>query len=160
MDTYPIVIHDKRAGTLQVRAEGLMTEFSGSAADGGELVRLSVYGGGREGYLGVMCPDRAGWLTIRRRLSRAAMAGFPGEIEYAAPAGLRREEPPPERYAPEPESAGDEDMLWFSTPDGTLTAFDGKRCLVALPASQARLPRGAQALRRLIGGREYVVFPR
>ena len=78
----------ERVGTLKVEREGLMTVFDASAADNGELFRISVYGGGGEGYLGMMWPEN-GVLRLVKRLSRAAMAEFPAEIEYAGPSGRR-----------------------------------------------------------------------
>lgn len=174
METYPIVLENKRAGTLEVERRGLMTVFSAILQDRGRLVRLSCYGEGREGYLGVMAPDGAGNITLRRSLSRADMRDFPKEIEYAAPAGeaIRRavsgeEKKPdtavrPERVeepaaSPETEEG---DILWFSAPDGTLSTFDGKRSLIALPAEDARVPRGSEGIVRRINGQEYIVFPR
>ena len=52
LETYAIVIEGHRAGTLSVERKGLLTVFDGTAQDTGELVRLSVYGGGRECDLG------------------------------------------------------------------------------------------------------------
>ena len=79
---YPIMIGGKESGKLTVSSAGLMTGFEGSCFDGGELVRLSVYGEGVEGYLGVMLP-KAGQLRISKKLSRAALENFPNRIEYA-----------------------------------------------------------------------------
>jgi hypothetical protein len=88
MSEYPIMTEGERVGTLKVEREGLMTVFDASAADNGELFRISVYGGGGEGYLGMMWPEN-GVLRLVKRLSRAAMAEFPAEIEYAGPSGRR-----------------------------------------------------------------------
>ena len=88
MSEYPIMTEGERVGTLKVEREGLMTVFDASAADNGELFRISVYGGGGEGYLGMMWPEN-GVLRFVKRLSRAAMAEFPAEIEYAGPSGRR-----------------------------------------------------------------------
>ena len=52
----------------------------------------NVYGGGKEGYLGVMTPEN-GVLTLHRRLTRAALAAFPAEIELAAEAGRNTSAP-------------------------------------------------------------------
>ena len=173
MESYAIVRDGHRAGTLTVEQKGLLTGFDGVLQNTGELVRLSVYGGGREGYLGVMTP-RDGALHLRRALSRAALRDFPAEIEYAGVSGggaapLAERSQPQEgmREAEEKREAKEtadnaevDDLLWFSAPDGTLSAFDGRRLLVALPAERARLPRGAEAALRWIAGREYIVFPR
>ena len=65
---------------------------------------------------------------------------------------LREPEPEPE---PEPEDG----LIWYSSPDGTLSAHDGRRLLVALPADDARVPAWAGDVMRYINGRKYVVFP-
>jgi hypothetical protein len=49
-----------------------------------------------------------------------------------------------------PPPRADEVLLWFSTPDGVLTAFDGRRSLIAVPADGITVPEG---LRRKIDGR-------
>ena len=86
LGTYPIFINGEETGTLTVGQEGLMTVFEARCADPGELLRLSVYGE-KEGYLGVMMPDGAGNVELRKRLSRAALEGFPREPRFAGPAG-------------------------------------------------------------------------
>ena len=47
-----------------------------------------------------------------------------------------------------------------ASPDGTLSRFDGRRLLVALPSENVRVPDWAQGVVQYINGREYVVFPR
>ena len=54
----------------------------------------------------------------------------------------------------------DDGVLWYSSPDGTLSRFDGRRLLVALPSENVRVPDWAQGVVQYINGREYVVFPR
>lgn len=191
---YPIVLGGETRGEVRVFPEGLMTVFEAAAEDPGYMLRLSVYGGGAEGYLGVMAPDGEGRVSLRRRLSRAALAGFPDPVEFAAPAGGLPVPPPmpeepdaPEESAPaedepapepdpsdgaedgpaaspspeaQPPPVTEEDTLWFTTPDGALTTFDGRRSLVALPAGDVRLPDWAAGAERVINGRKYVVFPR
>ena len=155
-------------GELRVTRRGALTLFEAEAEDGGGILRLSVYGGGREGYLGVMSPSGEGRVALRRQLSRAALRDFPEQIEYAAPAGaapaVTEPEPGPEpESAPEPEPGQDEGpeggLIWYSSPDGTLSAHDGRRLLVALPADDARVPAWAGDVVRSINGRKYVVFP-
>ena len=156
---------------------GLMTVFEAEAENPGGILRLSVYGEGCEGYLGVMSPGGNGELYLRRSLSRAALKGIPENIEYAGPAGELRAKPEPEpepmpepapelkpepipepRSEPEPAQM-DDDTLWYSSPDGTLSTFDGRRMLIAIPAEDPHLPPGAETLVRNINGRKYVVFP-
>lgn len=166
--TYPLLIDGRESGELRVTRRGALTLFEAEAEDGGGILRLSVYGGGREGYLGVMSPSGEGRVALRRQLSRAALRDFPEHIEYAAPAGaapaVTEPEPGPEpESAPEPEPGPDEGpeggLIWYSSPDGTLSAHDGRRLLVALPADDARVPAWAGDVVRSINGRKYVVFP-
>ena len=149
---YPLLIDGRESGELRVTRRGALTLFEAEAEDGGGILRLSVYGGGREGYLGVMSPSGEGRVALRRQLSRAALRDFPEQIEYAAPAGaapaVTEPEPGPEpESAPEPEPGQDEGpeggLIWYSSPDGTLSAHDGRRLLVALPADDARVPAWA-----------------
>ena len=165
---YPLLIDGRESGELRVTRRGALTLFEAEAEDGGGILRLSVYGGGREGYLGVMSPSGEGRVALRRQLSRAALRDFPEQIEYAAPAGaapaVTEPEPGPEpESAPEPEPGQDEGpeggLIWYSSPDGTLSAHDGRRLLVALPADDARGPAWAGDVVRYINGRKYVVFP-
>lgn len=165
---YPLLIDGRESGELRVTRRGALTLFEAEAEDGGGILRLSVYGGGREGYLGVMSPSGEGRVALRRQLSRAALRDFPEQIEYAAPAGaapaVTEPEPGPEpESTPEPEPGQDEGpeggLIWYSSPDGTLSAHDGRRLLVALPADDARVPAWAGDVVRSISGRKYVVFP-
>ncbi|NCB51832.1 MAG: hypothetical protein EOM54_08135 [Clostridia bacterium] len=165
MDEYPVMAGGARVGTLKVTQKGLLTVFDASAIDNGEVFRISVYGGGEEGYLGVMWPEK-GALRLIKRFSRAAMADFPEVIEYAGQSGERSSPPSPsgaqpavprqdERVMPE---CGD--TLWYSAPDGTLSTFDGQRLLIAMPADEVSVPKGSEGVLRRINGREYIVFPR
>ena len=159
-ETYPIIFSGETTGTLTMTRRGLFTEFTARCADPGALVRLSVYGGGREGYLGVMEPQN-GTLTLRRRLTRAAMEGFPPQIEYAAAAG---EKPAPTgTAAPEPEPPPrprepNTDLIWYRAGDGSLvTTWEGKQYR-AVPMAAWGLPLERAVERRVIEGTEYAVF--
>lgn len=58
--------------------------------------------------------------------------------------------------APPPSSVSQDALRWFARPDGSLTAFDGRRSLVALPAALRHEAPGARLLR--LNGRDYLVF--
>ena len=111
---YPVTIGGETRGELQVSKDGAVWLFEAEAEDPGGLLRLSVYGEGREGYLGVMSPGRGGRVKLRKRLSRTDLRGFPEKIEYAAPAGQLAVEAKPE---PEPEvpqqTPGGGETLWY-----------------------------------------------
>lgn len=162
-ESWPVMFGGREIGSLRAHARGAMTVFEAEAADPGGVLRLSVYGGGREGYLGVMSPAGEGRVALRRSLSRAVLRGFPERIEYAAPSGEAAPAPEPEKPAPEPvsepEPEPEDGLIWYSSPDGTLSAHDGRRLLVALPADDARVPAWAGDVVRYINGRKYVVFP-
>ncbi len=86
-ETYPLILDGTRAGEVIVRREGGWTVFDVRSVMLPDVVRVSVYGGGREGYLGVLAPE-GDQLTLHRRLSRSAMRDFPAAIESAGRSGL------------------------------------------------------------------------
>lgn len=173
---YPLLLGGEPAGRLSVERQGLYTYMEAVTDRGGSLLRVWVQGGGQEAYLGVMQPWNGG-MFLRRKLSRNDMAAFPSVIEQASDQRLELTQavditeitpPEPEEAAeaapaplpePEPELRTQPEeayVLWTEHRDGSLTARDGERSLLALPARLRRVPPGAD-LRR-IGGREYLVF--
>lgn len=168
---YPLMIDGKRAGTLSVEEDGLFTVFEAAADTTDRLVRLSVYGGGAEGYLGVMQPWSGG-MYLRRRLTRRELAAMPQNIEYAAPAGqctapentvhadnaesVIDVDEPPQCTEDDAPTAPEAELMWFRRPDGTLTAFDGVAVIVAIPA-ELRHPVPHAVLKEL-DGRTYMLF--
>ena len=54
---YPIMIDGVLAGKLTVTAQGARTAFDAVCRPLPGIVRISVYGGGAEGTLGVLVPD-------------------------------------------------------------------------------------------------------
>ena len=173
--TYPIVIDEKIAGKLSVYTKGACTCFDAVCCMLDGVVRISVYGGGTEGYLGVLVPE-GGQLCLRRSFSRAALCAFPKEIESVERSGrvpAEAAEPQPEEDADEaptaPETAStaeepndetceEESLLWYSSPDGALVCFDGRRSLIALPLGDERIPEGYGGTQRVIEGRKYIVY--
>lgn len=161
---YPIVIDGEIAGKLTVRAAGGRTVFSAVCRPLEGVVRISVYGGGREGYLGVLAPEGDA-LTLEKSFSRAALRDFPAEIERVERAGMQTLPLPPERETPpEPESEPEplpEDtsgLSWYASPDGALVAHDGARDLIALPVGDGRIPPNVPGRERTIEGKDYVVY--
>lgn len=183
-ETYPVLINGEKKGTLTVSREGLTTRFDAKCEDPGTLMRLSVYGGGKEGYLGVMTPEN-GVLTLHRRLTRAGMAQFPTEIELAAEAGRNTSAPerrpeserPPEKRAetaapvqttpaqpvamqntaPKPrERAGD--IVWRDAGDGSLYTVYKNQPYRAIPMAAWGLPTERMVEKRTIHGVEYAIF--
>lgn len=167
---WPLILDGVECGFVTAEKRGAYTVFTARALYTGELKRISLYGGGVEGVLGVLAPDGEE-VSLTRRFTRSELAVFPAEPEYAAESGgSPRAEPRPDEDAPEadakakgePETAPpvDDGVLWYSSPDGTLSRFDGRRLLVALPSENVRVPDWAQGVVQYINGREYVVFPR
>ena len=148
--TVPVRLDGEVKGSLTVTAEGLLRRFDARCADPGRLVRLSVYGQGKEGYLGVMEPEN-GALTLCRKLSRTATAAFPARIEYAAEAGSAA--PPRGEAAAAPASrprSREKDVLWRRVGDGSLYTVSGDRPYRAVPMARLGLPAGKMLERRTI----------
>ena len=184
----PLIIDGRQAGTLCMAKSGLYTlleaNLDGCAK---KLVRLWAHGGGRSAYLGVMQPWSGG-LWLRRKLSRRELEEFPTPITYASDrehedgeqreenneGGYHNTEPKMEttleqqgtdglhntetnlKTCPWPAEIPAGDLLWYARPDGTLVSHDGVSSLLALP--EALHEAGAQAARREIEGKKYLVF--
>lgn len=89
---YPIMIAGVLCGFVTVTARGQLTEFEAECRMQPGILRLSVYGEGREGYLGVLMPSEDGKLRLKKSLSRTAMRDFPGSIDHAGAAGETQED--------------------------------------------------------------------
>lgn len=142
---YPIILDGADAGKVTVSREGVFWRFEASCAMREELLRLSVYGEGAEGYLGVMEP-RDGELYLSKKLSRSAVSGFPGSISFAARAG---ETPPALSYADEEKTESVCDSSDAPPPSGdccgceSTDASGGERaddCTCHLPAEDDKPP--------------------
>lgn len=83
---YPIIIDGRETGRISVDREGLFWCFEASSEMCDGIIRLSVYGDGKEGYLGVMEP-RGNGLRLRRKLSRAGLTAFPNSITHGGRQG-------------------------------------------------------------------------
>ena len=106
---YPIILDGETIGELTVTREGLFWSFDARCEARGEIVRLSVYGDGREGYLGIMEPFGE-MLKLNRKFSRAALRDFPtrishagqkGELEYVGTERPQTQQEPPTVLLPE-----------------------------------------------------------
>ena len=170
---YPVISSGETIGQIEITQDGLFTVFEAKCSDQGEILRLSVYGQ-TEGYLGVMQPEN-GWLTLKKRLSRAALKEFPESIDYAGPAGGEiRKEPAEEEIQPEhelqaePETEGadttdaeepaEQDTLWIRMSDGTLRSSGQGKDMLAVPLfPDEPLPNGEWE-RRTIEDTDYAVY--
>ena len=140
MEQLPILINGETLGQLSIRREGAYVVCHGHARWSGELLRLWLYGSGEPVYLGVLQPDGA----VRKRFSLAEFGRIRGVLTHCGNAPLNKTEAPEET-----------DTLWYLQPDGTLRS--GR--YIAFPADGVRLPRGYSGVRRVIEGKEYVIFP-
>jgi len=87
-ETYPIVIDGKLVGEMKIYKEGMMTVFEADCRMCEGILRLSAYGSGGEGYIGVLAP-RGERLCLRKSFSPNAMRAMPSPIELVAAAGLQ-----------------------------------------------------------------------
>lgn len=153
---YPFIMDGERRGSLSIEQDGLFTVFEIWAEQTEGLLRVSVYGEGREAYLGIMAP-KSGGLYFKRRLSRREMENFPRKIDYAGETGHGDESSREVRPSPPTTPQDDEDgLVWYKKADGTLTAFDGKSRVIAIPSKLRSAPRAA--VLRTIEGQEYILF--
>ena len=84
--SYPIIFDGETTGELTISRGGLFWCFDARSEGRGELVRLSVYGEGKEGYLGIMQPF-GDMLRLTKKLSRTTLHVFPQKIVYAGQSG-------------------------------------------------------------------------
>ena len=150
---YPVYLRGERAGTVRISKEGIRYIVDAFCPHTDGLVRLSLYGGGREGYLGVMQPENGG-LRLRRSLSRSDAAAFPQAPAYAAERGGARAERP----APKPPRERERDTLWHPDGLGLLFAEENGETLCAVPRRFGMACRGTELPPRVIEGEEYRVF--
>lgn len=148
MEKYPIIIAGKTEGELSVTAQGAKTLFRADCSMIDGVMRLSVYGGGKNAHLGVLSP-RGDRLQLEKKLSRSEMRGFPETIEYAAP--------PDEAPRKSIVKDDSDDIMWEKACDGALFFMDGARSLVALPVGDKRLIGQRHEL-RTIDGEQYAVL--
>ncbi len=90
--TYPIFIDERETGIVSVAKEGLFWCFEAQSETVPDMVRLSVFGEGGEGYLGVMEP-KDGLLWLRKKLSKSAVSGFPCPITHGGRKGMGQQAP-------------------------------------------------------------------
>ena len=146
---YPLYIDGEKKGRLRITRDGLLTCVRAECPDMGRVLRISVFGGGKSACLGVMLPED-GRMVLRKSFTKLALQSFPETVEYAADRELEHQK----SAVPETEPDG---LLWFSTTSGSLTAFDGRQSLIALPADERLI--ADKSILRLIDGRYYAVFP-
>ena len=153
---YPIIVDGQETGTLRVSKDGIMTVFDARCRDPGFLLRLYVFGE-KEAYLGVMAPDGSGDLHLHKRLSRAALAGFPVTIRYAGVSEVREEALKTEAQD-EPEKIAETQIRWRHGAGGALVGSRAENRYLAIPIKTGVVPVGSDFQRQTIDDTEYAVF--
>ena len=119
----------------------------------GEIVEAGPAGRGRAAM--TVLPDR------EEEAAETAARPKPAPVSSGEEAPPEAERPPAEAESPAEtaEDGGDTDGLyWYASPDGALVCFDGERSLIALPPGDERIPANIPGKRRMVEGREYLVF--
>ena len=163
--TYPVIIRGEKCGELSVTKEGAYTRFFAQCDKCAEVIRICVYGEGKEGYLGVPVP-KGEKLVLDNRLSPSSMKHFPERIEGCTLSGQAPIEKDEEKNEAEPmeesvqAEASEEEgsRLWYATTDGALVSRDGETEMVALPPDDERVPKNFPGQPRIIEGKEYLVY--
>ena len=145
---------------------------------------LTRYGIVRADLGDVDAREENGALTLHRKLTRAALAAFPAEIEFAAESGRKtaapeqkpengqtpekRPETAPAQAAPVPlapkQSAAPKprertgDVLWRDAGDGSLFTVYKNQPYRAIPMAAWGLPTERMVEKRTIEGVEYAIF--
>jgi len=83
---YPIILDGETVGEITITREGVFWSFDAKCEMRDEIVRLSVYGDGKEGYLGIMEPFGE-VLRLTKKFSRNALNEFPTSISHAGEKG-------------------------------------------------------------------------
>ena len=167
---YPVIIGGAVCGKLRVEKAGAYTMFKAECPMQEDVIRLSVYGAGVEGYLGVPMPKEGG-LYIEKKLSPAALKSFPPEIDHCGLAGEKTEEVGEKTEEdncaestemeqcydeiPESEASG---PFWYATTDGALVSRSEGVEMVALPPDDERVPKDFPGKPKTIEGKEYLVY--
>ncbi len=142
---YPVYIQGKECGELSISKEGLYTYITADCEMREGIIRLSIFGEGKSVKFGTLCPKNER-LHLKKRYSDNEMRCLPKGIDYAADVAVT---------GTEPEAMDEADgLLWFQTVDGSLTAFDGERSLIAIPTDGKRVVGRYMKLE----GKSYMVF--
>lgn len=154
---YPVMLNEKESGTLTITRQGVKYNFDAFCPDTDVFIRLSVYGNGKEGYLGVMQPENGG-MRLRRSLSLNAVSKFPEKISYAGQRGERPKvkiQPAPSQV---PEKVLEVDTLWSADALGVLWCEEYGQSLCAVPKRLGIVYQGEELPERDIEGTNYRVF--
>ena len=145
MERLPVIIGGETVGYVELRREGAYVLCSGRLRRQMEMVRLWVHGSGAPGYLGVLVPDGAEWVRLRKRFSMRDFAHLPHPLTHCS--------------TEQGQPAAEADVYWYACGDGTLTRVTEEGRLVAFPAEAVRLPAEMEGLLRMIEGKQYIIFP-
>jgi len=143
---YPFYYKGKLSGTFSVTESGIFSILRAEGENIDEkILRLSVYGEGKEYYLGI-ADVKNGEVRFEKKLSRSEMKNLPKVIEYAAESDHRTTET----------GVGRKVKGWVRRKDGSLWTNDGISDIVALPA-ELRSKTGKEKI-KVIDGVTYMLF--
>lgn len=143
---YTFYYKGKPSGTFSMTESGIYSilRVEGKNIDE-KILRLSVYGGGKEYYLGLADANN-GKVLFEKKLSRSDMKKLPQVIEYAAESDCRTKE----------NSAQNKVKGWVRRKDGSLWTNDGISNIIALPAD-LHSKTGKEKIKVIDGG-TYMLF--
>lgn len=150
---YPVIIDGKNCGKLTVSQKGLKYSFEATAKlDTSEIIRLSIYGGEKSAYLGVMQP-KGNVLWLYRELSRAELANLPEKIDYVS---NQKPQSQTKKQVQKPSSS--DDLVWRKNPVGLLWTVQNGKNLCAIPKHFGIAAYGEELKPREIEGVVHRVF--
>lgn len=160
-DGGPAAVHTDRGGEMDASGEAARrgaagacpdeksADHPGEPAEGSGEGRM-MHGGAASG------DDRACGDAVTARPGAAGAcpdeksAGRPGEPAEGSEEGKNAAGTHP--------GGGEEELYWYSSPDGALVCFDGERSLIALPLGDGRIPRNIEGQLRTVEGKKYMVY--
>ena len=139
---FPVYLDGQSVGSVTVFQNGLMTIFD-SACDNksSDVLRLAGVGGGRTAALGVMIPDKAGTLRLKKSFSKNALTnlGLPDSATFylLRPGELGADAPPAPPIEPQTSPAADNQAADSNPPaDNQAIASSGDNSGTVSPAAK------------------------
>ncbi len=148
---YPIYINGIKTGTLKVSKNGIKYMFSATCKNTGEVTRISVYGAGSEGYLGVLTPQ-GDMMYMDREFSKNDLSNFPQKIEFASESGGNS------KITKKVNASEENETIWHRDSVGILWTKKNGATFCAVERRLGIACQGVEIEPREIEGVEYRVF--
>ena len=149
-EEYPVILDGKNVGKLSISTAGGKTVFDAFCPGMTRLIRLSVYGCGREGYLGVMQPENGG-MRLRKLMSTKELTGFPQQIDHAG----CQNEVLTSQQSDQATQKKEYETIWRQDVLGLLWTNERGEVLCAIPRHMGIAHMGTELPPRVIEGTEY-----